>query len=427
MEDGDENEDTFSSRLGVAVDDVHRDWKILSEAEQAASERANYKGAGIYQRQLRTLRGRSLLGRLGTYGLMPKYGFPTDVVELKVRSSSWEAGQVELARDMKLALTEFAPENQVIAAGRVWTSAGIVLPLGERKLHEYLFWHCQACNFFSAERSVATEEETPSARQCHCGEKHEADRYIYPEFGFTTKLGEGARVGDSRPPAKSYAESFFQDESQVREPTPVDSCNWVHEFPATKGWIHVINNNRDRDFYVCTSCGFSALLHPSFLGEKGGHKVPWSTDRTCRGSLVRRALGYCYRTDVVELRFPKPSGLVSNDPDLQLSFWQSLLHAVVNASCLELEIDGRDIDGCLYYREGKTPSIVLFDTSPGGAGFVFEVRDNLGEIMRRTLAVVSCSSCAEDSSCVACLRTYSNQRVHNKLRRGVVLDYLRAQ
>jgi ribosomal protein S27AE len=422
-----DDEETFAGRLMVAAKDISRDWEILSEAEKNASDNHKYRDADRYSKQLNTLRRRSLLGKLGTYGLMPKYGFPTEVIELKLRSSSREAGQVELERDMKLALTEFAPENQVVAAKKIWTSAAVVLPIGDRKLHEYLFWTCPECKFFAAERAVAVAEEELPPKICHCEEPRKPHLYIYPEFGFSTNVRGGDRVGESRPPARSYAASYFLDESNTRDLKPVEDCQWVEHFPGSDGWIHVINDNRTRDFYVCMACGFSARLHPSFVkGKDAKHTKPWSSDEVCHGHMERRALGYCYRTDMIELRFPRPQ-IAGSDESLLESFWLSILYAVVNAACLELEIDQRDLDGCLHYGERYHPSLILFDTAPGGAGLAFTVRDHLAEVLRRAKSLVECVSCAEDSSCVACLRTYSNQRDHNKLRRGLVLDYLNSQ
>ena len=416
--------ESFSGRLNQAAEDIRRDWQLLAKAMQDAAAANRFRNADRYQKQLNTLRRRSLLGKLGTYGLMPKYGFPTEVVQLKLRSSSREAGQVELERDMKLALTEFAPENQVVAASRVWTSEAIVLPIGDRKLHEYWYWSCPRCHYFSTEPAVAVTDEEVETRDCYCGEAQPAQKYVYPEFGFSTASKGGDRVGDSRPPAKSYASSFFFDDSNERNPQPVESCPWVHVIQGSEGWIHVINDNRGRHFYICMACGCAARLHPSFVrGGEGTHRRPWSSEDVCNGHMVKRALGYRYRTDVVELRFPAPRSSILGPFSLG-SFWLSLLYATVNAACLALDIDQRDIDGCLHYAERGLPSLILFDSSPGGAGLVFSIRDNLEDVLRRTRSLVSCTSCAEDSSCVACLRTYSNQRFHNELRRGPVLEYL---
>lgn len=421
-EDGDE--DSFAARLAAAQDDISRDWRILRAAEQGAAEKEKWDLAKLCQRQLQTLRRRSLLGKLGTYGLMPKYGFPTEVVELRVRSSSSEAADVELERDMRIALTEFAPQNHVIAAGRVWTPVGIVLPAADRKLHEFVYWYCQHCRFFVAREEVAVHNQEVPGQVCHCGETIAAKRYVFPEFGFTTGVGRGERVGDARPSSRSFAASYFHEDSGPAEFEPAPGFPAVRWRRDGSGWIYVINDNNARDFYICTACGYGALLPPAFnRGAAACHEKPWSLDESCAGSMRRLALGYRFRTDVLELAFPTPQlpTLRENDPS---SLWLSLLYSIVTAAWLELEIDERDLGGCLHFATKDSPSLIVFDTCAGGAGFSLAVREDLRAVLLRAHEVVSCRSCAEDSSCIACLRNYGNQRDHNKMQRGLALRYL---
>jgi len=235
--------ETFFARLEHAREDVQNDWELLKKARDTAfNDHKGYEGEK-YKKQLDTLRTRSLLGKLGTYGLMPKYGFPTEVVELKMRSSSKESSGIELERDMKLALSEFAPGNQVVANGKLWTSQGIVLPMGERRLHEFRFWHCSDCNFFKAEKYVATENKSDAVILCHCSPPQEQSpaRYIYPEFGFTTATESGKQIGDDRPPFRSYSNTFFHDEGDNPEFLPIPTFKKVRFNKSSHGWIHVIN------------------------------------------------------------------------------------------------------------------------------------------------------------------------------------------
>jgi ATP-dependent helicase YprA (DUF1998 family) len=100
------------------------------------------------------------------------------------------------------------------------------------------------------------------------------------------------------------------------------------------------------------------------------------------------------------------------------------MYAIVNGACHALDIDERDLGGCLYYSQKNHPSVVLFDTAPGGAGFVHEVRAQFVNVIKEALNLLDCKSCGVDSSCIACLRTYFNQRDHNRLRRGWAKTYL---
>lgn len=423
----------FIERLSNAERDVHGDWKALQQAEEEASQQKKHKSADFFSRQLKTLKKRSLLGKLGTYGLMPKYGFPTEVVELKIRGSSKESGEIELSRDMKLALSEFAPGNQVIAGGKVWTSGAVVLPSGDRELHKFNYWHCDKCRFFFAGGVVSTETKPPNM-DCRCeapDNSVEAETYIHPEFGFSTAASTGSgNVGDERPALKSYSEVFFHDDASD-EFIPIEDFPEVEYREAKQGWIHVINNNRGDDFYICGSCGYATRDNPAYIRrpENSSHTKPWISDKDQKCSntrLDRRGLGYRYRTDVLELRFPPDylDRLGLHGPEDFHSLWLSVLYALVNGACQALDIDERDLGGCLYYSQKGHPSLVLFDTAPGGAGFVHEIRDHFPEVMKKALEKLNCVSCGEDSSCIACLRTYFNQRDHNRLRRGWAKKYL---
>jgi len=404
----------------------------LKRAIVEAVAEEKYWLADQFEKQLRTLKKRRLLGKLGTYGLMPKYGFPTEVVELKIRSSSKEAEKVELARDLKLALSEFAPGNQVVANKKVWTSRGIVLPSRERDLHLFRYWHCAACQYFSAEQVVSTQQTgsgEPGDRTCHCEKPIDAKQYLYPEFGFTTESKQGKDVGDTRPPYKSYSSVFYHEDGNGGNFEPLKSLRQIECRESRHGWIHVINNNRNQEFWVCMACGYAFNSNPFYEKEiDKTHQRPWQgrgSDK-CQGKLKGISLGYRYRTDVLELKIPRGilKGIELKDQNEIKAMWLSALYALVNGACDHLEINERDLGGCLYYYKGSDPLIVLFDTAPGGAGFVKEVKENFKGVIDAAIKKVRHSCCAEDSSCISCLRTYFNQRDHNVLQRGLAQKFL---
>lgn len=62
-----------------------------------------------------TVRRRDLLNEFGRRGVLPKYGFPVDVVELHTEYLALDtAKDVELQRDLRLALSEFAPGSELV-------------------------------------------------------------------------------------------------------------------------------------------------------------------------------------------------------------------------------------------------------------------------------------------------------------------------
>lgn len=209
----------------------------------------------------------------------------------------------------------------------------------------------------------------------------EAKIYVYPEFGFSTAAKTGSRnVGDERPALKSYSEVFFHDDAAESKFESVKGVAKITYREAGQGWIHVINNNQGNDFYICGSCGYATRDNPAIARET--HSKPWG-DQICLSRLEPHGLGYRYRTDVLELRLPIDclGKLELQDPEDFHSLWLSVLNALVNGACQALDIDERDIGGCLYYSQKDHPSLVLFDAAPGGAGFVHEIRANFEVVL----------------------------------------------
>jgi len=46
---------------------------------------------------------------LASHTVIPKYGFPVDVVQLSTLHHSPEAKNIQLERDLRIAISEFAP------------------------------------------------------------------------------------------------------------------------------------------------------------------------------------------------------------------------------------------------------------------------------------------------------------------------------
>src|SRR5690606_13459102 len=138
------------------------------------------------------------------------------------------------------------------------------------------------------------------------------------------------------------------------------------------------------------------------------------------------SLGHIQRTDTLHLRFISAAGLTLPAP-YDLSFWLSLMYALIQGASQSLQIERRDIDGVLHPRgQGDlwTQTIVLYDDVPGGAGYVRQIRNNVKTVLDAAREVVDCPDCGPETSCYHCLRDYSNQFYHPLLRRGQVLSFL---
>ena len=66
---------------------------------------------------------KDLIDFLTRSNVLPKYGFPVDTVELQIGASgAGKISDLQLSRDLQMAIAEYAPGAQVIADGKMYTS-----------------------------------------------------------------------------------------------------------------------------------------------------------------------------------------------------------------------------------------------------------------------------------------------------------------
>ena len=71
------------------------------------------------EKLISTLESEPSINFLSAKGVLPKYGFPIDTVSLDIISGdAEEAKKIDLSRDLKMAISEFAPNNSFYAGGR---------------------------------------------------------------------------------------------------------------------------------------------------------------------------------------------------------------------------------------------------------------------------------------------------------------------
>ena len=90
-----------------------------------------------------------------------------------------------------------------------------------------------------------------------------------------------------------------------------------------------------------------------------------------------------------------------------------------------LDIVPDDVGGTLHYAVSGTPSLVIYDAVPGGAGHAHRIAERLPDLASAALARVEACTCGDETSCYGCLRTYSNQNWHDQLSRGVAARIIR--
>jgi len=113
---------------------------------------------------MNTLREKDILSFLSTRNVIPKYGFPVDVVELQISYQCEEARRLELERDLRIALSEYAPGSQVVAGGKLWTSR-YVKKVFSKAWQTFCYAICDHCkNYYTTRKeSKILRESLPTA------------------------------------------------------------------------------------------------------------------------------------------------------------------------------------------------------------------------------------------------------------------------
>ncbi|MFN0145617.1 MAG: DEAD/DEAH box helicase [Dehalococcoidia bacterium] len=404
----------LEDRLDPAALSIEADDSLYADLVADAVRQEKYRDAEHYKSVRNTVRSEYLLGFLATHNVLPKYGFPVDVVPLKTNHLTRESGnRVELDRDLRIAVSEFAPGAGVVAAKTLWVSRGI-RRFPTRALPETRYSVCERCHRF----------ERGSTGQCgQCGARISlSGTMVEPRFGFVAGVSSRG-LGEERPQRLWASQAYFfdrdpGDDGAARLPLP--NLPDVSARFSRNGRLAVVNSGKGKGFLYCRDCGSAepATVPGSPAGRRPrDHHDPIS-GRTCRGTTDRVHLGHVFATDLAEFALAGMAGATSSG---LISVQSSLAEGAARA----LNIRRTEIDGTYYY-DGAGPVFVVYDTVPGGAGLARQIVECAQRVLATAYSVVNDCDCGEQSSCYRCLRNYGNQRMHEELSRSAAARYLRA-
>ena len=349
------------------------------------------------ERRMETIAGEQTLSFLSRKAVIPKYGFPVDVVELDTRSGDGAPTSVALQRDLSQAIAEYAPGGTVVANKLEWESWGVKMVTGkEPPVRHYKYKN--ALDFWQGDEDGS---EVPG----------DARKYLIPIFGFVTPLFEKPKEPRGRVRRLYTTRPFFHDFDTPRPETKI-----VHDVRVTKssGILVVLCEGRNGEgFYICRSCG-AHMTNP-----KAKHTS--SSGSTCSGTLGRFSLGHELVTDVVRLQFPQ-----LRDGQLR-DEWNaySVAYAVLLGAAETLDVPDTDLNVTITRGDLGEAAIVLYDNVPGGAGLVAQLeQESVFDRMLRNARERVQGNCGCDTSCYGCLRSYRNQFAHPHLNRTSALEIL---
>lgn len=159
------------------------------------------------------MRDQRIIDFLSKNNIIPKYGFPVDSVELQEPPyKNSYSNNINLSRDLLSAISEYAPESEIVADGKLYKSRYIKKIAGY-EWPKYNYFECDECHTLTREPSIKTITE---CKQCGNKVNRKLEQYIIPKFGFVLDTEGPKEVGVNKP-EKTYRGqiSYIGDENQV--------------------------------------------------------------------------------------------------------------------------------------------------------------------------------------------------------------------
>ncbi|MCY4371814.1 MAG: DEAD/DEAH box helicase [bacterium] len=410
------------NEVGFDLDELNDDLDEVSERiAEYRRKGSNQRASNLagYQRALfgvkRTLEERQLIQFLAQRVVLPKYGFPVDVVSLDIwKQGDPGASRLNLSRDLRIGITDYAPGSRIVADKKLWEPVGFRIPAGKALL-DYVWAICGNCGAFRARRGT----DPAGCDVCSSRITEQSRPFVIPMFGFIGTLSE-QKPGEARPPKAGYSAFHFNDYANTTpdyQHLPIGEKT-ISIRSSRQGQITVLNKGpRGRGFQICKTCGHAEPA-PTSRTRTAKKRVPHTRPgrkSKCGTMLSSRHLGHQYLTDVVEIGLPVPM----TDREAR-----STLYALL-AATHPIGIIRNDVNGTLRSAgPNQTPSIVIFDTVPGGAGHTRRIIDRFPDLLKAASDVVAKCECGADSSCYGCLRSYDNAAYHDALVRGDALTVI---
>lgn len=410
----DQNGGRDGGRLPFAHSLKHADFERLQEGIEQ-NKNVDDRLASNLLRSKDTLKKERTISILAENGILPKYGFPTDLVELHLpeMEQSIEENRLSLARGMRQAIREYAPGSEIVAGKTLWKSIGIKRPKGQ-ELQIRRYGKCPECETF-----VWPIENYDDMGECPvCHSKFELEKkMLIPSYGFVGEKNKKG-IGLRKPRSKGYASVHFS-QHWTNEAVKADVLfpgGMVRTRYAGNGQLCVLNEPRP-GFQVCARCGGAAVG-----GEEIKH-LHWCEKSSPSPRINHfNALGTSFVSDVLELVFD-----IDSAPSCVKEDWEAVMWALFTAAAKILDAPETELGGTIYENDMHGMSLLIYDDVPGGAGHARQLSDRVPELVKEAYRVVDghCG-CGEETCCYGCIANYYNQTKQSQLSRGAAKRLLGA-
>ena len=399
------------------------------------------------QKTIQALERRDTLEVLTSEGLLPNYAFPQAGVRLRsvlLRGQGQEPLVYEYERPAAAALSELAPGNSFYANGRSVEVSEIDLAASDVEPWRF----CDRCSFSEPARSTGTAPTCPrcgSDGWADAGQVHDLVRMRTLQAATSDRKSRTLDTQDERQSTPVHRDLLVDV-----DPADVDYAYHLEgELPfgleyARRAHFQELNGGpRGRNahettiagveaarpgFALCTRCGRSA---PPGAELKHSVLCPVAQDEAQAAAHVRPVFLYRdFESEAVRFLLP-----VADDADSERT-----LASVVAAIELGLRrrFGGRIDHLQTTVQDEPVPGtsvrkryLVLYDTVPGGTGYLKELArepEQILDVLQRALDALDTCTCAGDperEACYRCLLQYRNRFDQTKISRALAARLLR--
>lgn len=333
------------------------------------------------------------------------------------------------SREIKLALSEYAPGQMVVIDERNYVSAGIEWrnSLGQQQPWKYIY-HCPTCGRYEY-------SDNPTLIQCpNCNGVFEGIlapnsthcTYSIEPIRFRTDVNRGVN-------RKERTDKIFYDIQTIL--TEVDwkksikgyMCDLVGS-EGSEGEIVFFNGGKGEGFNLCLDCGRMEVWNKDRTPGSWIHEDISERDKACPSNNVYNhvLLSGRFPTTFVSLRFYKDPSGTKFEQDLELLY--SLGVILCRALTKRLGISSDDVDFDVR-QEQDYRSIFIYDTQKGGCGYSTRMLDPAicQAVFVEARAMLTSYAChCEDQvsgACVNCLIDRNSQRLEEYLSKYKLLEW----
>ncbi len=389
----------------------------LTEAEKQATLNKDYDKAKYFSKEVDKIKSSKVINTLSANCVIPKYGFPVDLVELNIYENGRQNDRYNLSRDLSVAISEYAPDSEIIVDDRKYTSRYILKPKSQNHFSMYYYYKCKNCERINVQESMTNKIEFCQ----YCNTKYHdiiTNYYIEPIYGFATD--QKNKESRTKRPKKTYSGDYEYLGGGISNNDKIVYNNYVTIESAKDDKLLVLNSN---PFFKCDVCGYTVLDKKkstlNIIRKEHKNYLGYTCENGNNNELRKVSLGHTFKTDVIKISI---SGLMDKRKAL------STLYALIEGISDAFDIERRDINGIINKKEDKDYELIIFDNVPGGAGHVKRILEsnNLKMVFKVAYEKVNKNCCDENTSCYNCLRNFNNQKVHKDLKRKYAKEILQS-